>query len=241
MRMRIIKAALIASLMTGTMVGISSPAQAQMAVVDVRAIAQAVQTARNTVQQLQEAKKMYQTLNSISNIRNVSQLLNNPLLQEALPQDMRDSSMLISSDLRQLGAIGDRAEAILSSRNLDLSGLDGRLGDAQGILRTVSNAQARDQALGERMMEATEATGEGLAQLNNSLAASTSLRQSQDIAARAAIENAAVSNRMLQIMSQQQAAGAQSSVNSSAAYAASQRAEQENINNHARPTFTPRQ
>src|SRR3546814_1397823 len=109
-----------------------------MAVVDVRAVAQALQTARNTLAQLQEAQRLYQSMNSLSNIRGVANLLDRPILRDALPGGVNNSLDLLSSDLRDLGAIGTRAEAILAHGDYSLSGLDQSLGDAQGILRATS-------------------------------------------------------------------------------------------------------
>src|SRR3546814_1874796 len=79
-----------------------------MAVVDVRAVAQALQTARNTLAQLQEAQRLYQSMNSLSNIRGVANLLDRPILRDALPGGVNNSLDLLSSDLRDLGAIGTR-------------------------------------------------------------------------------------------------------------------------------------
>src|SRR3546814_7143609 len=84
------------------------------------------------------------------------------------------SSDVCSSDL---GAIGTRAEAILAHGDYSLSGLDQSLGDAQGILRATSQAAARDRALSEHMLEATQASGEGLGQLSDGLARATTMRE----------------------------------------------------------------
>lgn len=229
MRKRAFGAAVAAAAFFGT----SGIAHAQLAVVDVKSIAQALQTARNTLQQLQEAQKLYSALNSISNIRSVSDLLNQPLLQNALPEGVRDSVQLISSDLRELGAIGQRAESILSGQNLTLSGLDQRLGDAQGMLKSAASLSARDQAYGEHMLEASKATGEGLQQLSNGLTSATTLREAQDIAARATIEGAAVNNRLLQMQAADQAARSNAALQASADFAASQRRTQSNIQSGA--------
>src|SRR3546814_5420308 len=91
--------------------------------------------------------------------------------------------------------ISDWSSDVCSS---DLSGLDQSLGDAQGILRATSQAAARDRALSEHMLEATQASGEGLGQLSDGLARATTMREATDIGVRAGIENAAISNRMLQ-------------------------------------------
>ena len=218
-----------AALAVAATLSIAAPAHAQMAVVDVRSIAQALQTARNTLQQLQEAQRLYSALNSVSQIRSVSNLLDSPILQSALPDGMQQSVSLISGDLRDLGAIGNRAESILGNNDFSLSGLDYTLGNAQGALNRATTASARDQAYGEYMLDATEATGDGLKQLNTGLSSATTLREAQDIAARAAIENAGINNRLLQMQAAEQAARAAMATKSSADFAASQRRTQENI------------
>jgi len=225
MRKQIIRAALLAAVTFG----LAGTAHAQMAVIDVKSVAQALQTARNTLQQLQEAKQLYASLNSVTQINSVSDLLNNEILSEALPSGMQESVSLISGDLRELGAIGNRAESLMSGSDFTLSGIDSGFGDAQGILNRAATAGARDQAYGEYMLEATEATGKGLKQLNSGLSASTTMRQSQDIAARAAIENAQVTNRLLQMQAAQEAARGAAALRSSSDFAATQRRTQQNI------------
>lgn len=227
-----------AALAVAACVGVSGTAHAQLAVVDVRSIAQALQTARNTLQQLQEAQRLYTALNSVSNIRSVANLLDQPILRSALPDGVQDSLQLVSGDLRDLGAIGQRAESILSGQNLTLSGLDSRLGDAQGVLKLAANNAARDQAYGEHMLEATETTGQGLQQLSTGLASATTLRESQDIAARAAIEQAGIANRLLQMQAAQQAAHSQALLKAQSDFAASQRRTMSDAESGAwRPTW----
>ena len=226
-----------AAVAAAALIASAAPAQAQMAVVDVRAVAQALQTARNTLAQLQEAQRLYQSMNSLSNIRGVANLLDRPILREALPEGMNNSLDLLSSDLRDLGAIGSRAEAILASGDYSLSGLDQSLGDAQGILRATSQAAARDRAISEHMLEATQASGDGLGQLSDGLARATTMRAATDIGARAGIENAAINNRMLQIMAADRARAADRSLRSAADYAETQRKNVANREADRRPTF----
>lgn len=227
MRKRILSAALIAAVS----LGFTAPASAQMAVIDAKAVAQALQTARNTLRQIDQAKELYSSLNSVSNIRNVANILDQPMLQNVLPEGVQSSAALISGDLRDLGAIGTRAEAILGNGDFSLAGLDGRLGDAQGILNRAAQAGARDQAYGEYMLESVEASSEGLRGLNAGLASATTLREAQDVAARAAIENAAISNRLLQMQTLEQTSRAAAAVKSTADFAESQRRTEQNIAN----------
>ncbi|MEJ7928187.1 type IV secretion system protein [Sphingobium sp. AN641] len=225
MRKQIIRAALLAA----ATFGMAGSANAQMAVVDVKSIAQALQTAKNTLNQLNEAKKLYTTMNSLSEISNVAQSLQSQILQTALPDGIQDSINLISGNLQDLGAIGNRAQSIMDVSDFSLDGIAGGFGNPQDILTGAATRGARDQAYSEYMLEATAATGDGLKQLSDGLATSTTARQSQDIAARAVIENAQVNNRLLQLQAAQEAARATAALRSSSDFAASQRRTQQNI------------
>ena len=136
---------------------IPTAASAQMAVVDVRAIAQALQTARNTLQQLQAAQDFYAKVNSVSNIRDVSNLLNNPLLQTVVPEGMQNSVQLVSADLATLGAIGNQARGLLDARDFSLGGMDQALGATQSILTKAASTNAAQQAYGEYLLESSDA------------------------------------------------------------------------------------
>ena len=203
---------------------VAGTANAAWPVIDVRAIAQAIQTARNTLTQLQEARSFYDQVNSISSIRDVAGVLDDGLLRGALPEGMNDTVALVSSDLSDLGAIGQRAESILANSNFSIEGGNAALGDTQSVLERAAQISARDQAYGEYMLESTQTTGEGLSDLNRALASSTTLRQSQDIEARATIENASVNNRILQMMAARQAQEAAAKLRAQEEFARSQQA-----------------
>src|SRR3546814_7240768 len=99
-------------------------------------------------------------MNSLSNIRGVANLLDRPILRDALPGGVNNSLDLLSSFLRDLGSIGTRAEAILAHGDYSLSGFDQRLGEAQGLLRAPSQAAASYRPLSENIIQATQARTE---------------------------------------------------------------------------------
>lgn len=218
--------------------GTAAPAQAQMQVIDRTAVVQAISTARNTLRQIQEAQRLYQSFNEISNIRNISDLLDQDILRSSLPDGMNNSIDLVSGDLSDLGALGNRAQGLLSGHDLTLSGMDRMLGRAGRAFEESAQQTAANQAYGEYMLEASEATGEGLGQLSDGLSQSTSMRQSTDIAARAAIENAAVNNRMMQMMAADRARGAQRTLIRDAEYARTQRQNTADADGNWRPELS---
>src|SRR3546814_17195970 len=87
------------------------------------------------------------------------------------------------------------------------------------------------------MLEATQASGEGLGQLSDGLARATTMREATDIGVRAGIENAAISNRMLQIMAADRARAADRSLRSASDYAETQRKNVDTREADRRPTF----
>ena len=72
---------------------------------------------------------------------------------------------------------------------------------------------------------------------HDGLARATTLREATDIGARAAIENTAVNNRMLQMMAADRARAAQGSLRSASDYAETQRRNVSNREANRRPTF----
>ncbi|NMN07547.1 MULTISPECIES: type IV secretion system protein [unclassified Novosphingobium] len=204
-------------------VGVATPAQAQLAVIDGSNLAQAINTARNTLQQIQQAEQMFHSLNDVTNVGSIAQVLNSSVLRNALPDGIADSAALLSQDLTELGAVGQRAQGILSGKNLTLSGVNSILGDAQGRLESAAQVSARSQALAEGTVEATVQTAQGLGQLKDAIGTSSSLKESADLQARATVESAQISNQLLQLMARQEADRAAASLRSAEVYADYQR------------------
>lgn len=205
-------------------IGSITPAMAQYAVFDAKAVAQQIETVRNTLKQVEEAQKLYDSFNSLSKIENVSQALNNPLLKNSLPAGISNSADLASDNLAALGALGSRAQDIVSGKNLALSGLDSALGDVQSNFMKNAEIGGKNQAYGEHMLETTQATGEGLNGLSQGLARATTQREAIDIGARAQIESAAINNRILQMMAEEKASTAAQYLQAKEKFAATQRA-----------------
>src|SRR3546814_14117548 len=104
-----------AAVAAAALIASAAPAQAQMAVVDVRAVAQALQTARNTLAQLQEAQRLYQSMNSPPNIRGVANQPHRPILRDAPTGGGTKSTDILASDMRDPAQLGTRAEDTLAT------------------------------------------------------------------------------------------------------------------------------
>jgi type IV secretion system protein VirB5 len=186
--------------------GFPGIADAQMAVIDSAGLAKALQTARNTLQQVQtatqqlgEAQKLYSSLNHITDLSSATGILNNALVQRGLPAGLGSSASLISNDLSQLGDLGRRAQSIVSQRDFSTGAIGNAAGQGISILNQAQGA-ARDQALAETTLDVAGQRSTGLSNLSSRLTTAADAKEVQDIGARATIEAAQATNQTNQLM-----------------------------------------
>ena len=165
-------------------------AMAQLAVLDNSNLAQAITTARNSLKQIEEAQRLYQSVSQITDISSVGQVLNSDLVRRGLPADVQQSLKLTSNDLSELGSIGDRATQLLQAKNLSSA-----LSSADSALGSAARVAARDQAVAEAGLAASEQTTQGIGQLKDRLATSSSAKETADLQARATLEVAQLLNQ----------------------------------------------
>lgn len=166
----------------------ATPASAQLAVIDSSNLAKAIETARNTLKQIEEAQRLYDSANRITDVGSIASVLNSDTLRNDLPSDIQDSLQLASSDLSELGSVGERAQAILSSKGLDFNDADGLLASAQGLA-------ARDQAIAEVQLEAAAQTSESIKELKERLNSADTSKEVADLQARATLEAVQLMNQ----------------------------------------------
>lgn len=166
----------------------ATPASAQLAVIDSSNLAKAIETARNTLKQIEEAQRLYDSANRITDVGSIASVLNSDTLRNDLPSDIQDSLQLASSDLSELGSVGDRAQAILSSKGLDFNDADGLLASARGLA-------ARDQAIAEVQLDAAAQTSEGIKELKERLNSADTSKEVADLQARATLEAVQLMNQ----------------------------------------------
>lgn len=179
----------------------AQPARAQWAVIDSANLAQALNTARNTLAQIEEAKRMYDSVNQLTDISSVASVLNSSALRGALPPELRN----ISDDISQMGAIGQRAQALFQQGNYSSGGPGSALISA---LATLGKRAARDRAIAEQALDNGTARADGLNALASRLGTASTGKEAADLSARASIETASAvneTNRLLALQMQQQA------------------------------------
>lgn len=166
----------------------ATPAAAQLSVIDSSNLAKAIETARNTLKQIEEAQRLYDSANRITDLGSIASVLNSDTVRTGLPSDIQDSLQLASSDLSELGSVGDRAQDILSSKGLDLRDADGLLASAEGLA-------ARDQAIAEVQLQAAAQTSDGIKELKERLNSAETSKEVADLQARATLEAVQLMNQ----------------------------------------------
>ncbi|HAL05871.1 MAG TPA: type IV secretion system protein, partial [Brevundimonas sp.] len=114
MRARILSAAAVAALVVAG----APAARAQQIVHDPRALAQMIEEARTTLDQLkalqtqvEQGQRLFDSLNNLSDVNALAGELGLPTVRNPLP-DMRSMRAAANGDLGALGDLADRANAI---------------------------------------------------------------------------------------------------------------------------------
>lgn len=178
---------------------------------DVSTYAQTLATVKNTLAaveqakaQVAEAQRLYASMNKLTNVNSIATVLNNSAVRNVLPAEARDMTKLMSGDLSSTGAIGQRAEAILSRSNLD-TGIGAGGSDADKAydeaLRSSGQKAASNAAVAETAFGVTTARTQGLEQLRTALDSASDAKEVADLQARIAVETAHIQNDQMQLQS----------------------------------------
>lgn len=208
----IIKRKLAATAFAGTLLAVSVPAHAQLAVIDAGNLAEAVNTARNTLdtldearKQVEEAQRLYDSVNGITDIGDVATLLDVDGMRGGLPDGFQDATDYVGDPRAIQGVLGARVEEVFGSYDF---GIDGRASEA---FEEAGYAAARDVAISENSMDRAIARAEGIQELGQRLNTASTAKEVDAVNARASIESAAAineTNRLLALEAQREAQSA---------------------------------
>ena len=204
MRARILLAAATAALT----LAIAPTVQAQQIVHDPRALAQMVQEARTTLEQLralqaqvEQGQQLFDSLNDLSGVNALASELGLPTVRNPLP-DMRSLRAAADGDLSALGDLADRADAIRRETRL-YTPPAGDPGSAEAYYRDslerAGARTARDLAVGEAVGDAADRRLQGLETLRSALDTAPNARAVMDLEARLAAEQALIQNEQVRL------------------------------------------
>ena len=183
------------------------PASAQgIPVFDTTTYLQALQTARQTLQiveqgrqQIETAANQLQSLQKLTNMSEIASALNLPQVRNILPTTTTDVTTLFGGDLTRLGSLGTLASNIQSRFRISPSGSSEADEAYNQALRNSTGAAATTAALGENTLAITQARMQGLDQLRQQLAGARDPKDVMDLQARIAVEQAQLQNDMLKM------------------------------------------
>lgn len=183
------------------LVATSHQAHAQVLVHDPGAVAQLISQAQTAVSQLDElreqvaqAERLYESFNDLSQINDLAAVLLTPEVQRYLPE-LSQFQAAAKGDLRALGAIAARAEAI-REENRTYVPVDARSAE---ILEASGARSARDMALGEKIGEIADQRLQGLEELRSALNGAENARAVMDLTARLSAEQAIIQNDQVRL------------------------------------------
>ena len=204
MRARIPVAAAAAALVLAA----APTVQAQQIVHDPRALAEMIEEARTTLDQLralqtqvEQGRQLFDSLNDLSGINALAGELGLPTVRNPLP-DMRALRAAADGDLSALGDLAERADAIRRDTRLytppagDPGSADAYYRDS---LERAGARTARDLAIGEAVGGAADRRLEGLETLRSALDTAPNARAVLDLEARLAAEQAMIQNEQVRL------------------------------------------
>jgi len=182
--------------------------QAQQIVHDPRALAQMIEEARTTLDQLralqtqvEQGRQLFDSLNDLSGVNALAGELGLPTVRNPLP-DMRALRAAADGDLSALGDLADRADAIRRDTRLytpPAGDLDPAEAYYRDSLERAGARTARDLAVGEAVGGAADRRLQGLETLRSALDTAPNARAVLDLEARLAAEQALIENEQVRL------------------------------------------
>ncbi|SEK03887.1 Type IV secretion system proteins [Marinovum algicola] len=177
---------------------LSATAHAQgVPVVDNTAIANAkaefVKEIAQMVEELEQAKALYASINGLTDMDSIVSALNSPDVRELLGPDAMQIASDFDIDLDDLGDLAGKAQDAA-----DFSALVGANIDAddfyQSELDRIRNQSARDTAVGDRIVTLSDDRLAGLEQLRSKIGTVSTQKEVDALNARIAVEQAMLQN-----------------------------------------------
>ena len=187
---------------------VASPAAAQGIPVHdnaslIQSIAQVAHTVtiiQQGVTQINQAKQTFDSLNKLTNINSIAQMLDNANVRNILPPEIQQVSVLLSGNHGQQGALGALADQLKATYGLVLhypaSQTDQNYADG---LDRANNGASTTLALGSNTLSIADMRSRGLTQLQSALDTATDPKTVLDLTARINAQVAQGQNDLLKI------------------------------------------
>lgn len=138
--------------------------------------------------QLDEAKKLYGSLNQLTNMGDVGTILKDPAVRNALPKDFAEIEPLLSGKGGGTGAIGGLADKYFNENNgYEPPDVDAYYAKA---LNTAKKQNAGQMGMGEQIYQTATKRIEGIDELRQQIAKAGTAKETADLQARLQAETA---------------------------------------------------
>ncbi|SCZ73513.1 type IV secretion system protein VirB5 [Epibacterium ulvae] len=179
-------------------IAFTQPAFAQgVPVVDAAAIANArqefAQEIAQMVQELEEAKRLYDAVNGLTNMHDIASALNDPRVRELLGPEAMQIASSLEVNIDALGDLSSAAQGVLDHTHVTTDDVTADDFYRQELDR-IGAQSARDAAIGDRIVQAADSRLAGLERLRQAIGGASTQKEIDALTARMQIESAMLQN-----------------------------------------------
>jgi len=179
-------------------IAFTQPAFAQgVPVVDAAAIANArqefAQEIAQMVRELEEAKRLYDAVNGLTNMHDIASALNDPQVRELLGPEAMQIASSLDVNIDALGDLSSTAQGFLDHTQVTTDDVTANDFYRQELDR-IGAQSARDAAIGDRIVQAADSRLAGLERLRQAIGGASTQKEIDALTARMQIESAMLQN-----------------------------------------------
>ena len=192
-----IKAILLCSALAVTLPCAQPLYAAGVPVVDATAIANAkaefVEQIAQMVQELEEAKRLYDAVNGLTNMADIANALNDPDVRELLGPEAMSIANALDVNIDALGDLSDAANDVLAHTQVTTDQVSADDFYRQELDR-IGARTARDAAVGDRIVQSADERLAGLERLRQAIGGASTQKEINALQARLQVETAMLQN-----------------------------------------------
>lgn len=184
--------------LTAATIALAQPAFPQgVPVIDATQIANAkqqfAQEIAQMVKELEEAKRLYDSVNGITDMADIANALNDPKVRELLGPEATEIASLLEVDFNGLGDLSGTANRYLDHTRVTSADISAEEFYRQELDR-IGAQSARDAALGDRIVQSADDRLAGLERLRQAIGEASTQKEIDALSARLQVETAMLQN-----------------------------------------------
>jgi type IV secretion system protein VirB5 len=145
------------------------------------------------VKELEEAKRLYDAVNGLTDMADIADALNDPKVRELLGPEAMSIASALDVDIDALGDLSDTANGYLDHTQVTASDVSAEDFYRQELDR-IGARTARDAAVGERILKSADDRLAGLERLRQAIGSASTQKDINALQARLQVESAMLQN-----------------------------------------------